>query len=188
MEQPDGSLASGHDSAAAQGSILDRKRPTSLPTSLTDSPRVRRNIELFISEESDSNQDSTINHHVAEQRRPKNCWQYKEEEEKSSRDDLGNFSSRRDDSGNFSSSKDEPKNLSSKRDDSENLSSRRDDPGNLSSRKDDSGNFSFLAEHINRNILACFICSAKFVNPKVQYLAYIICYRTRVKESDFQYS
>jgi hypothetical protein len=32
----------------------------------------------------------------------------------------------------------------------------------------DSGNFSLLAEHINRNILACFICSAKFVDPKVQ--------------------
>jgi hypothetical protein len=31
----------------------------------------------------------------------------------------------------------------------------------------DSGNFSLLAEHINRNILACFICSAKFVDPKV---------------------
>jgi hypothetical protein len=36
-----------------------------------------------------------------------------------------------------------------------------------SEKRADSGNFSLLAEHINRNILACFICSAKFVDPKV---------------------
>jgi hypothetical protein len=36
----------------------------------------------------------------------------------------------------------------------------------------DSGNFSLLAEHINRNILACFICSAKFVDPKVKVVAF----------------
>jgi hypothetical protein len=39
---------------------------------------------------------------------------------------------------------------------------------NEAEQRADSGNFSLLAEHINRNILACFICSAKFVDPKVQ--------------------
>jgi hypothetical protein len=43
---------------------------------------------------------------------------------------------------------------------------------NEAEQRADSGNFSLLAEHINRNILACFICSAKFVDPKVKVVAF----------------
>lgn len=47
--------------------------------------------------------------------------------------------------------------------------------GESAERRADSGNFSLLAEHINRNILACFICSAKFVDPKVLPCLHTFC-------------
>ena len=160
MEQPGGFLVAA-DEPREQVRALHRIRPTTLNTGIPNRPRepvppgYSKSIELFISEEEDycadrqlTVQDNSVRH-PADQQLTAQDNSLRHAAVKTQADDNVSVAT-------------ESEELQGGVSEGVRTSSRSE-----TERRADSGNFSLLAEHINRNILACFICSAKFVNPKV---------------------
>ena len=160
MEQPGGFLVAA-DEPREQVRALHRTRPTTLNTGIPNRPRepvppsYSKSIELFISEEEDycadqqlTVQDNSVRH-PADQQLTAQDNSLRHAAVKTQADDNVSVAT-------------ESEELQGGVSEGVRTSSRSE-----TERRADSGNFSLLAEHINRNILACFICSAKFVNPKV---------------------
>ena len=175
MEQPGGFLVAA-DEPREQVRALHRIRPTTLNTGIPNRPRepvppsYSKSIELFISEEEDycadqqlTVQDNSVRHPADQQLTAQdNSVRHPADQQLTAQDNSLRHAAVKTQADDNVSVATESEELQGGVSEGVRTSSRSE-----TERRADSGNFSLLAEHINRNILACFICSAKFVNPKV---------------------